>query len=143
MADCCLRKELQEFPRQSRSWNLVKFQELLNKDSFLFKIKANKVKVNYFTTLLFSPQKSQKIHNTCLQFFYFSRKKLKTYLQERMIEKIFEINSSLGVTFQQIIEQMRQFGGGCWGQTGRQPTVLLVELLQCLRSWSLKRKNIK
>ena len=55
-----------------------------------------------------------------------------------MIEKIFEINSSLGVPFQQIIEKMRQFWGGGGGQTGRQPTVFLVELLQRLRGWSLK-----
>ncbi len=55
-----------------------------------------------------------------------------------MVEELLEVNPILGVALEQAVEQVGEEGRGPGRNARRQPAVLLVELLQCLRRLGLQ-----
>jgi hypothetical protein len=67
-----------------------------------------------------------------------------TYLssaEEVVVEELLEVNPILGVALEQAVEQVGEEGRGTGRNARRQPAVLLVELLQRLRSLGLQFHN--
>ena len=55
------------------------------------------------------------------------------------MEELLEVDPVLGVALEQAVEEVGEEGGGARRDPGRQPAVLLVELLQGLRGLRLNQ----
>ena len=55
-----------------------------------------------------------------------------------MVEELLKVYSVLGVSLEQVVEEVGEEGRGAGWYAGRQPRVLLVELLQRLRGLGLQ-----
>ena len=59
-------------------------------------------------------------------------------LEERVVEKCFEINSVFGIAFEKVNQEMSELRGGTRGDSRSEFSILLIELFQCLGCLGLK-----